>query len=134
MDRERKRPLLWGAMWFMVSAVIAAPFLAGAGVIPTLESICFFKETTGVGCPGCGLTRSLYTLAGGQVGESLRLHAFGILAGLGVVGLWLFYTFALLRGREPFPLAFRGHLTCVIVLWILFIAYWGIRLATGALP
>lgn len=45
-----------------------------------LPTICWFRMTTGLPCPGCGLTRSVALLMHGHVGASLAMHPFGIAA------------------------------------------------------
>jgi len=49
--------------------------------VPTL---CVWRATTGLSCPGCGLTRSFTYLAHGHVLEAFRMHALGPLAFLAV--------------------------------------------------
>lgn len=39
--------------------------------------VCSFRRLFGVGCPGCGLTRSFVFLAHGMPLEALRINAFG---------------------------------------------------------
>ena len=42
--------------------------------VPTL---CVWRLTTGISCPGCGMTRSFTFLAHGQVVEAFRMNALG---------------------------------------------------------
>jgi hypothetical protein len=46
---------------------------------------CFFKQTTGVSCLSCGLTRSFHACAHGQWPEAFRFHVFGPLFFMGVL-------------------------------------------------
>jgi hypothetical protein len=39
--------------------------------------LCMFHRQTGLPCPGCGLTRSLTSVAHGQIGHAFELHLFG---------------------------------------------------------
>ncbi len=39
---------------------------------------CPFAEVFGVPCPGCGMTRAVMLLAGGDVSASLRMHALAL--------------------------------------------------------
>ena len=60
--------------------IIAAPFLL-VYFSPNLESqrsLCPFMRWLGLPCPGCGLTKSLYCYAKGDVITSLSYHPFGI--------------------------------------------------------
>lgn len=68
-----------------------ALFMAGVGAAQVGCSMCFhlgipcaFHASTGLPCPGCGLTRSVMALLHGQVRESVNFHPFGwmLLAGM----------------------------------------------------
>jgi len=51
-----------------------------------LPTLCWFRLTTGIPCPGCGLTRAVTLLMHGRLGASLAMHPFGIAAvGLAVL-------------------------------------------------
>jgi hypothetical protein len=39
--------------------------------------LCIVKKTTGIDCPGCGLTRSFIYLCHGHISDSFRLHPLG---------------------------------------------------------
>ena len=41
---------------------------------------CVFRTTTGLWCPGCGLTRGLHQLLNGQIGSALSYNLFVPLA------------------------------------------------------
>lgn len=87
------------------------------------------KRVTGVGCPGCGMTRSVCATAHGDLGKAWKLHAFGPFVFVGAVVLWV----SVLFGRLPnmgHPAASRIVLGLVVVL----VAYWGVRLAMGTVP
>jgi hypothetical protein len=72
----------------MAVAVLAASFVfqpsAGGNLrLPwsttELPGICWWKRTTGVDCPGCGLTRCFVSLAHGDVAAAAHHHPFGLL-------------------------------------------------------
>lgn len=52
--------------------------------------VCQFHRLTGLNCPGCGMTRSLYALLHGDFGTALRDNALflGGLAALALRGGW----------------------------------------------
>lgn len=60
-----------------------------------LPSLCVLRNTTGLPCPGCGLTRSWVDLVRGNPGASLEHHRLGWLVMLYIVaqavrhGAWL---------------------------------------------
>jgi hypothetical protein len=60
--------------------------------------LCVFHATTGLPCPGCGLTRGLSALSQGQFFAALQLHPFVFL-------LWP--TFALVSLSNLFPRRWR---------------------------
>ena len=48
-------------------------------------SICWIKHLTGLDCPSCGLTRSLASLAHGDLKQSIEYHPFGVLIYIGIL-------------------------------------------------
>jgi hypothetical protein len=78
--RRWQSPLTVCASWLgLVLAVLTPPRDAGT-------TICWIKRTTGIDCPGCGLTHSLSCGLRGMFAESLACHPFGLL----ILGLFLF--------------------------------------------
>jgi hypothetical protein len=61
------------AAWLGLALAIATP-PHGTGF-----SVCWFKNCTGLPCPGCGLTRSLSCGLHGMFLESLHYHPMGLL-------------------------------------------------------
>lgn len=51
-----------------------------------LPDVCTFKRYLGIGCPGCGLTRSLISLADGDLSRAWHFNPLG----LGVAALFVF--------------------------------------------
>jgi hypothetical protein len=108
-----------------LSALLAGVFLYK----PILPSFCTLKRVTGLGCPGCGMTRSVISAAHLQVAQAVRWHAFGPFVFAGLVGLWA-ATLAGLRLRWDHPWTTRVLTGFVVALLV----YWGIRLAAGTVP
>lgn len=79
-----RQPWFGDAFWLAISlgvvgmALLLAPSteaLSFFGVeVPVL---CTFRRLTGVGCPGCGLTRSFVFLAHGQLQAALQMNLLG---------------------------------------------------------
>lgn len=44
----------------------------------SLPNICTFRSTTGLPCPGCGLTRSIVAATHGDLNGSLAYHRLGL--------------------------------------------------------
>lgn len=66
---------------FLVAALLepGVPGRSGLTVAGRpLPETCIFLRTTGLPCPGCGLTRSCVAAVHGQVGESLAFHPLGL--------------------------------------------------------
>lgn len=55
-----------------VAFVACAHFFRGG-----LPGFCLFKTLTGIPCPGCGITRSILALLGGDAASSFRLNPAG---------------------------------------------------------
>ena len=69
----------WGALAVVVAVLWAAT--------PPVLPVCGFRWLTGHPCPLCGLTRAMFALAKGHVGEAVRWHALSPLAAGMMVGV-----------------------------------------------
>ena len=65
-----------GAAATLVVAGLGATF--GTGAIDDGPVMCPFRAATGLPCPFCGLTRSVYALGDGDLAHSLELSPLGI--------------------------------------------------------
>lgn len=86
-----------GSRWLALAA-LAISFVFPVGGLPV--DLCTFHATTGLPCPGCGLTRGLSALSQGDFTAALGLNPF-------VLVLWP--TFAFLSGLALLPAAVRGR-------------------------
>ncbi|MCA9568523.1 MAG: DUF2752 domain-containing protein [Myxococcales bacterium] len=81
---------LMAQYWFgeaLLGLVFGSILLMAALLEPTTEvvslfgwqvpSLCAFRNLTGMGCPGCGLTRSFSFMAHGAPLEAFRMNAMG---------------------------------------------------------
>ncbi len=74
-----------------------AALVAGAGFLATHDPGaagarypgCLFHQSTGLWCPGCGLTRGTYQLLHGHLGAALSYNIFTPLALLAIALAWL---------------------------------------------
>lgn len=130
-ENVRNRPARWWLLFGLLTAGLALPFLIEAGQFPWL---CTFKRMSGVGCPGCGLTRSVFALMHGQVAESVKFHLFGPLALAAGIGLWAYYGVSLIRGRQPFDLWGHRFTLTTVLIFVGMIVYWVVRLCLNAVP
>jgi len=65
--------------------VAVSGFLALIAVYGPVHIPCLFTTATGIQCPACGLTRSVASIARGDLGASLAYHP----AGIGIAGIAL---------------------------------------------
>ncbi len=88
-----------------IALLAAGLVLVGANLLHWRVWTCAFRETTGLPCPGCGMTRALSALCRGQFTASWALHPFAPGIALGGVLLLL----ATLLPAGP-----RQHLLAVV--------------------
>ena len=122
----RKRispPVVLGAAVLMASALLPLP---RGGTILGLPSICPFNNTTGLPCPGCGLTRSFVSLGHGDLSQSLMWHPLGPL----LFGAILLYLVVSIMGKH-FPAHWQRPFGALTLLT--FAAFWVLRLS-GVFP
>jgi len=92
--------------------------------------ICSFYGITGLYCPGCGMTRSLYAVMGGHFGEAFSynpLWPFFALLVLGSLCLWFYF---LLTRKNPFNPVNRflaKHPRYCLITAIVIILFWVLR-------
>jgi hypothetical protein len=86
-----------GLGWIAVAVVSVAILAAGAVLYffnPSTHGfypICLFHQLTGLNCPGCGGTRSVYALLHGNIAQALKDNALFILLlpAAALRGAWL---------------------------------------------
>jgi hypothetical protein len=85
--------------WLGLLLAIISP-LHGSGMM-----LCWFQHTTGLPCPGCGMTRSLSCGIRGMFLESWHYHPMGLL----VLPMFLF-----VAAQSVLPNSIRGRLAWLI--------------------
>lgn len=81
------------------------------------HAFCPMVIVTGLPCPGCGMTRSLFCLATGRVGQSLWMHPMGIpIAGLIFYFLWNRYVLG--RNAKGMKVLIIAAIVLLVVLYI----------------
>jgi hypothetical protein len=87
--KRRAAPVLCGCALAAAAVVVARndPSAPGSRFPP-----CVFHATTGLWCPGCGLTRGFHQLFNGHVLAALGLNLFVPIVLVVVVGSWLSWT------------------------------------------
>lgn len=129
---------------YMIILVLCSFILGGAAVIKpstpespslqvggiTLPSICIFRATTGLPCPGCGLTRSIVAAAHGQLAASFSHHRLGLIT---LIYIFLQFVFNLCYLAVPkWRVSLSRYLKllhkCIILLAVLFFMNWILNL------
>lgn len=100
------------------------PHLRVGGI--TLPSVCIFLKTTGLPCPGCGLTRSLVAAVHGKLGMSFSHHRLGPLILFYIILQFLFNLGFLVipKWRTSLSRAVKVLHKCIILLAVLFLLNW----------
>ena len=88
-SRRRSRRWRWAAPLGLLLALWLIRWAAEAGFpLPA----CGFRQATGLPCPGCGSTRALLALAGGDVAGAWRFNPLATTLTLGFAlagGVWI---------------------------------------------
>ncbi|MEZ5330513.1 MAG: DUF2752 domain-containing protein [Thermoanaerobaculia bacterium] len=123
------------AVWAGAGAAsLVAVVVLHALVLPAgrENSWCIYRRTTGMPCPGCGMTRAVVDLAHGDLAAAVRAHPVApLLAVEALVGwiLWGAWAFGRLG-----PAPARRVETVALWHFALLVAVWLGRAATGTLP
>ncbi|CAN5770811.1 hypothetical protein BH23ACT5_BH23ACT5_02720 [soil metagenome] len=120
-----------GRSWLWVAPLGAIVALL---VIPTDDgsTICPFALTTGVACPGCGLTRAAAWLVRGDLGSALSYHPLVFVVGVWLGGWWATAVAQRLGRRISLPAVPVERL--LVATAALFAVTWLLRLSMGSLP
>ncbi|MFD3809664.1 DUF2752 domain-containing protein [Rhodococcus sp. NPDC058639] len=106
-----------GAVCACAAVVWADPTTPG-GVIPPCPTYTIF----GIYCPGCGISRMLYSLVHLDIPAALHYNALGVVAVAGLLAAFAVWTVGRIRGTAPGPrwsrFRWAPHLALgVIALW-----------------
>ncbi len=119
--------ILSGAL-ILNPATSEAPQLRVGGI--TLPNVCIFLRTTGLPCPGCGLTRSIVAAAHGNLSTSFSYHRLGSLSLLYIILQFMFNLgyVVIPQWRTPLSRYVRVLHKGIILLAVLFLLNWIITL------
>lgn len=79
---------------------------------------CPMLTVTGVPCPMCGMTRSVRSLAGGDVGASLRYQPLGIIAAFVGISVLVMWATPMARRVTSIRIPIFVAVSCVAISWI----------------
>ncbi|MFN3403485.1 MAG: DUF2752 domain-containing protein [Cytophagaceae bacterium] len=59
-------------------------------------NVCMFKNTTGLACPSCGITRALILLLSGNFSESIQMNPLGLIVIIIIIAIpaWIGFDLA----------------------------------------
>lgn len=117
--------------------VVLAPFLGVTALLlanPTDDgpTICPFAFSTGMACPGCGMTRAASQILRGNFDIALTYHPLVPIVIIQLLGGWVW--FLLRRSGKVKPMSNRTLNIVLIGTGVALLAVWVLRMATGALP
>jgi hypothetical protein len=115
-------PLFAGVVVAVTVLCIAAVVFFFNPATHPFYPVCQFHRLTGLNCPGCGMTRALYSLLHGNVSAALRDNALLVfaLAGLAIRGAW--FGVKKFHGRaagEFFPVKYLWPLLVIALVFTL---------------
>jgi len=124
---RRAAPLLCGCALAAGAVLVAANDPAAAG---SRFPGCIFHQTTGLWCPGCGLTRGLHQLLNGAPWSAITYNLFTPVVVLAIVWAWLSW----LRtswGRSALALPASLQRTILAALPVMLVLYGVLRNIPG---
>lgn len=122
----------WRSRLIAVAPLFAVAFLALYSPSDDGPTVCPFAITTGMACPGCGLTRAAGYLARGDVAMALSYHPLVMLIGIQALAGWVW--FMLRRQGAVKPMSSRISTAITVGTAVSLIAVWLLRLGLGTLP
>jgi len=132
MTRESPAPhlvVLSASAMILLSALVLFPVEPGQSLRVgglALPNVCLLRQTSGLPCPGCGLTRSLVSAVHADWAGSLAHHRLGLLV-LGYLILQCMARLAWLgldRVREPVSRACRALDMALVPILVLMVLNW----------
>jgi hypothetical protein len=113
-----------GALCFSLFTIFIVP----PSHLPFIN--CAFHSITGHSCLTCGMTRSLHAISHGEFTASVRYHLFGPVVFVAMIFCLIIFAAEAIRGKKselPFGANIRNR--TLIFFAIVWLAYWGVRLA-----
>jgi|WetSurMetagenome_2_1015567.scaffolds.fasta_scaffold431212_1 hypothetical protein len=113
-----------GALFFCLFIVFIVP----PAHLPFVN--CTFHSITGHSCLTCGMTRSLHAIMHGNFTASVRYHLFGPAVFIAMLLGFVILTTEAIRGKKSaLPVGSKIRSKALIVFAIVWLVYWGARLA-----
>ena len=116
----------------LLSPAILMGILALAPTLDETTTFCPFALSTGIACPGCGMTRAASRLVKGDFEAALSFHP--LVPAVALVGAVGWTWFALRRAGKVQPMSGRLLNGILIATSVALIVVWVARLLSGTLP
>lgn len=123
---------VWRTRLLMVAPLLAVGLLAVAPTADDGPTVCPFALTTGIACPGCGMTRAAGYLIRGDLSSALRYHPLVILIAVQALAGWGWWM--LRRSETVRPMSTRITNAILIGTGVSLLVVWLLRLWAGSLP
>lgn len=128
----RRRLLVRGTILVLAALGLVAAAVVVASVPPTADTPypkCMFRTTTGLHCPGCGLTRSVHAVLNGRFEQALAYNVLAvvILPYLGIAAFRSLWSWVWDAPPRPsrFPAGVRRW--SPLVIGVVMAAFWVLR-------
>ncbi len=117
--------MLWSVLLLLF---LLFPFLTDHG---HTGLTCKFHEMTGLSCPTCGMSRSLYELVHLHLADSFGYHLFGPFVYFLAIVFFIKISLENLLGLR-IAFGMKNRIAGRVILWtgLLWILYWLVRMAT----
>jgi len=112
---------------FILFSFLLFPFLTDSGNTGILS--CRFHQLTGLSCPTCGMSRSIFELTRFHLLESFKMHLFGPVVYIIALLLFLKLSFEVISGTIiKIGLSSRTLKRTFLSIGIMWILYWLVRM------
>ena len=116
--------IFWAVLLF---GFLLFPFLADSGNTGILS--CHFHQLTGLSCPTCGMSRSLFELTHLHILEAFKMHMFGPVVYVLAILMFLKLSIEIISGTSIIiGLSSRTLKRTFLSIGILWIVYWLVRM------
>lgn len=125
MNKTRRRlSILWATL---LLGFLVFPYLTNSG--STGYFGCSFHQLTGLSCPTCGMSRSLFELSQFNILQSFKMHLFGPVIYLLAVILFVKISIELITGSTlKFEINSKVIKRTFIAIGVIWIIYWLARM------
>lgn len=126
-DRVRAWIMFGGTSAMFAASVLWHPQDEG-GVV-----LCPFRATTGLPCPGCGLTRAFCAIGRGELERALHFNIISPVVFLAAVVVWLYAVSVLLKINPLRDVLARLKPNALVwrLTFVVLIVWWAARLSLG---